>query len=60
MQTPSELENTFYDRRFKKVNKNFIEWCDKCQKETKQTEVNGHDGLDSYSYCVCSECGNRS
>ncbi len=59
MQTPTELEQTFYDNCFKREGEKFIDWCDKCKKYTEHTETTGHDGLDSYSYCICSECGNR-
>lgn len=57
--TPIELENHFYDNRYRKEEGSFIDWCEVCGKNTKQTEIVGHTGLDSYSYCICSECGHK-
>ena len=57
--TPSESNNYFYNNRYSKEKETFVGWCDVCNKDTKQTLIVGHTGLDGYSYCVCLECGNK-
>ena len=57
--TPRELEQIFYDSSYNKVDKTYIEWCNVCEQDTKHSFIIGHNGLDSYSYSICSRCGNK-
>ena len=59
MQTPTELEQSFYDNRYKKEEEDSIDYCEICKKDTIHNNIVGHNGLEKYFYGICSECGNK-
>lgn len=57
--TPSESSTRFYNNRHKKEEGVEKDWCDICRKITKHTVIKGHNGLESYDYHICQECGHK-